>query len=63
MIKQICRLPFNNYDVIEYIIIESSNYIKPLLSVFDLIVKKDPRVNREILISKILTAKQIRKDF
>jgi len=59
--KQILRMPLD-YDSIEYIIIENADYIDDLLGVFSLIKKRN-NVNRDLLISKILTATQINKDF
>ena len=63
IIKQTLRMPITNYEAIEYIIIEKSKDIKPLLSIFDTIVRKNKDVNRELLISKILTVSQIKRDF
>ncbi len=60
--KQTLRMPIN-YNSIEYIIVEKPKFITPLLKIFDKIVKQNKAVNRELLISKILTAEQISRDF
>lgn len=62
MNKALYRMKID-YSAIEYIIVDSAKDIKLLLKVFDTIISKNKRVNREILISKILTVSQIRRDF
>ena len=62
MKRQTLRMPIN-FESIEYIIIEKHSHIRSLLLVFNEIVRINKEVNRELLISKILTASQIKKDF
>lgn len=62
MKREVFRMPIS-YNSIEYIFIENSDYIKKLLTVFDKVAKSNRGINRELMISKILTVFQIKKDF
>jgi hypothetical protein len=62
MEKKVSYMPIN-YEKIEYLIIESSDYVDSLIKVINAICKKNKSLNREHLISRIITAKQIRRDF